>query len=196
MGVDEMVREKTSRGWLILLVSVTSALVVLATGLVFLLAVNKFGVEVRLNGPETVTLEYGEGYEEPGASAELRGSMVLTEGLALEVRTEGAVPPLALGTYEITYTASWGPWKGAAVRTVTVTDREPPVITLFTNTAVHTRPGQAYREEGYLAVDNYDGDITDLVEVTEGEGIVTYTVTDSSGNETTVIRQIRYAEPE
>lgn len=196
MGIDETIRDKTSRSWLIILLSVILALVVLATALLFLLVMNKFCVEVRMVGPETLTLEYGEVYEESGAKAELRGSIVLKEGTALEVRTEGTVPPLQLGEYPITYTASFGPWRGSAVRTVRVVDTQPPVITLFTNTAVFTRPGQAYREEGYLAVDNHDGDITDLVEVTEKDGLVTYTVTDSSGNETSVTRKIRYALPE
>lgn len=194
MGTDELSR--TSRGWLIILVSVTLVLVVLVTALLFLLVVNEFSVEIRMNGDPSVTMEYGERYEDPGAAAVLRGSMILTEGLALEVKTEGDVPALVLGKHRITYTASFGPWSGTAARVVRVVDTQPPVITLFTNTAVFTRPGLPYREEGYLAMDNYDGDITDLVEVTEGEGTVTYTVTDSSGNTAAVTRQIRYAEAE
>lgn len=196
MGIDEMTRDKTSRGWLIILVSLTLVLVLLATALLFLLVINKFTVEIRMDGDDTVVMEYGQGYEDPGATALLRGSIVCTEGFALDVRTEGAVPELVLGTHEITYTASFGPWSGEAVRRVHVVDTQPPVITLFTNTAVFTRVGQYYREEGYLAVDNHDGDITDLVEATEGGGMVVYTVTDSSGNTAEVIRQIRYADPE
>lgn len=196
MGMDEINQDKTSRSWLILLVSVTLALVVLATALLFLLVVNKFSVEISMNGDDHVTLEYGESYEDPGASAALSGTVVFTGDIPLEVHTDGRVPPLQLGTYPITYTASFGPWSASTVRTVDVVDTQPPVITLFSNTAVYTRPGQDYREEGFIAVDNYDGDITDLVEVTQGDGIVTYTVRDSSGNEATVIRQIRYADPE
>lgn len=196
MGTDELTRDKTSRGWLIILVSLTLVLVVLSTALVFLLVVNKFAVEIQMNGDPAVTMEYGQHYDDPGATAVLRGSIVLTEGLELDVHTGGSVPDLVLGKHRITYTASFGLWSGTAVRSVVVEDTQPPVITLFTNTAVFTRPGQPYREEGYLAVDNYDGDITDAVEVTEGEGIVTYTVTDSSGNKATVTRPVRYADPE
>lgn len=196
MGIDEVNQDKTSRGWLIILVSVTLVLVLFATALLFLLVMNKFTVEIQMNGSPAVTMEYGETYRDPGAQAELHGSIVLKEGIELDVQTQGRVPELALGTHEITYSASFGLWSGTAVRQVNVVDTKPPVITLFTNTAVLTRPGQAYREEGYLAVDNYDGDITDLVEVTEGDGVVIYTVSDSSGNETSVTRQIRYADPE
>lgn len=196
MGIDEVIQEKASKGWLILLVSVTLVLVVLISALLFLLVINEFTVEVQIIGDPSVTLEYGETYDDPGAAAVLHGSIVLTEGMALDVQTEGKVPDLVLGEHLITYKAAFGPWSGTAVRTVEVADTQAPVITLFTNSAVYTRPGQTYREEGYLAMDNYDGDITDLVEVTEGDGIVTYTVTDSSGNATSVIRQIRYADPE
>ena len=196
MGIDETLRDKASRSWLIILVSVTLVLVVLATAVLFLLVINKFSIDIQLNGPEKLTIEYGQSYEEPGAAAQLVGSIVMKEGMDLEVRTDGTVPPLQLGEFPISYTAAWGPWSGTAVRTVVVMDSQPPVITLFTNTAYHTRPGQEYREEGYVAVDNYDGDITDRVEAIEGDGFVTYTVTDSSGNTATVIRQIRYADPE
>jgi len=196
MGIDENIRDKASRSWLIILVSLTLVLVVLATAVLFLLVINKFSIDIRMSGPETVVLEYGETYEEAGASGQLLGSIVLTEGMDLGVRTEGTVPPLQLGEFPITYIASFGPWSGTATRTVRVLDTQPPVITLFTNTAVYTRPGQDYREEGFLAVDNYDGDITDLVESVEGGGYVTYTVTDSSGNTATVTRQIRYSDPE
>lgn len=196
MGSDELNRDKTSRGWLIALVSVTLVLVVLITALLFLLVVNEFTVDVRMNGDAPVTLEFGESYADPGASAVLRGSIIMTEGVELEVQTEGTVPELVLGKHKITYRASFGPWSGTAVRVVYVADTQPPVITLFTNDAVFTRPDQPYREEGYVAVDNYDGDITDLVEVTEENGIVTYTVTDSSGNTAVVTRQIRYAAAE
>lgn len=196
MGLDELTRDKTSRGWLILLVSVSLVLVLLATALLFLLVVNEFTVEFEMNGPAEVTLEYADTYEEAGATAVLRGSLAFTDGFALEVQTQGKVPPLCLGEYPVTYSAAFGPWHGTVTRTVRVVDTQPPEITLFSNPAVYTRPGQEYREEGYIAVDNYDGDITDLVQVTAGEGTMTYTVTDSSGNSAVVIRQIRYGGAE
>lgn len=196
MGTDELTRYKAGRGLLILLVSITLVLVVLVTALLLILVVNEFTVEIQMNGDPSVTVEYGDSYEDPGARAFLRGSIVMTEGFELEVQAEGTVPDLVLGAHPITYRASFGPWSGSAVRSVDVVDTVPPVITLFTNTAVYTRPDQPYREEGYLALDNYDGDITDFVEVTQGAGFVSYSVQDSSGNTAAVVRTIRYADPE
>lgn len=192
MGLDEIIRGKASKNWLIALLSVSLMLVLVVTALLFLLVINKFDVKIRVAGDPSVTLEYGEAFQEPGATAVLQGSLVFRDGIDLEVRTRGSVEEFALGTYQISYTASLGPWSGSSTRTVYVVDTTAPVITLFSNDQKLTQPGQDYREEGYLAMDNCDGDITDLVEVTQGDGVVVYTVSDSSGNCATVTRQIRY----
>jgi len=33
-------------------------------------------MEIRLNGPDTVTLEYGDSYSDPGAFALIRSSLI------------------------------------------------------------------------------------------------------------------------
>ena len=48
------------------------------------------------------------------------------------------------------------------------------------------------KKEGFTATDNYDGDITDKVTRHEKDNVVTYTVSDSSGNKTTVTRTVEY----
>ena len=55
--------------------------------------------------------------------------------------------------------------------------------------------GEPYVEEGYTATDEYDGDLTAQVNAVEENGVVTYRVSDRSGNETVVQRQIRYFDP-
>ena len=50
--------------------------------------------------------------------------------------------------------------------------------------------GVIYQEAGFAATDNYDGDITDRVVRTEEPGLVTYAVTDSSGNPAVAQRKI------
>ena len=195
MGAEQIPHNHTGRRWLILWVSISLVLVLLATALLFLLVINEFTVEVTLRGRPEITMEYGEDYDERGAAAVLRGTMAFTEGIELPVKIQGSVPVLRLGEFSVTYTASFGPWSGSAQRNVTVVDTKAPEITLFSHGKL-TQPGQPYREEGYLAVDNYDGDITDLVQVTEGTGVMIYTVTDSSGNTAMITRSIRYTDPE
>jgi len=74
-------------------------------------------------------------------------------------------------------------------------DTVPPVIELVSDEGVYTIPGQEYAEEGYTATDNLEGDLTERVERTETNGVVTYTVADSAGNRTTVTRTIVYHDP-
>jgi peptidoglycan/xylan/chitin deacetylase (PgdA/CDA1 family) len=59
----------------------------------------------------------------------------------------------------------------------------------------YTIPGEPYTEEGYTATDNVDGDLTSLVTSTELDGVVYYSVTDSSGNVGTAQRTIFYDDP-
>ena len=193
MAEDEALHRKTSRHGLIVALCISMGLVIILTAVLFLLVINEFTVAIRVDGDPSVTLEYGEAYQEAGASATLMGSIALKDGVDLEVQTRGTVEPCRLGTYEILYTASCGPWSGTSLRKVYVVDTTAPVITLFTNDSRLTRPGQEYREEGYVAMDTCDGDLTDRVQVSRGEGTVIYSVTDASGNSATVIRQIRYA---
>lgn len=74
-------------------------------------------------------------------------------------------------------------------RHVSVVDTVAPVIELQHNAEQAAVSSMAdYVEEGYTASDNYDGDITDKVERTVTDTGVIYTVSDSSGNETSVER--------
>ena len=82
-------------------------------------------------------------------------------------------------------------------RSVPGFDPQPPLITLEGGEDYRIRVGTVYEEPGYAASDNLDGDLTDCVLV-EGEadwltpGIypITYTVSDSGGNETVLTRTV------
>ena len=53
-------------------------------------------------------------------------------------------------------------------------------------------PWQEYKEEGFSASDDRDGDLTDQVERSVLEDRICYKVTDSAGNLTVVYRDIPY----
>jgi peptidoglycan/xylan/chitin deacetylase (PgdA/CDA1 family) len=78
--------------------------------------------------------------------------------------------------------------------TIVVEDTLPPVIELITSRDHYTNPMSQYEEEGYVARDNYDGILTEQVIREEKNGVVIYTVTDSSGNTATVERVIVYKD--
>ncbi len=153
-------------------------------------------LEIQINGDKEICLQYGETYTDQGAVALLNSPILGEFILDIPVKTGDAAQIKAPGTYPITYEAGiW--WLQTAVqRTVTVVDQELPVITLISVPGSYTLPGQAYTEEGYVATDNCDGDITDKVQRTVTDAEVIYTVADSSGNTTEVHRTIFYNDPE
>ncbi|MBR2937569.1 MAG: DUF5011 domain-containing protein [Oscillospiraceae bacterium] len=142
-----------------------------------------------LNGAETIRVEYGDVYQEPGAEATLK------TGVPVSVDISGRVDTDKVGKYLIKYTAGTGGAVRTAYRNVYVVDSQSPVIKLTENPNGYTLPGQPYQEEGFFATDNYDGDLTDRVIRREADGKVIYTVSDAYGNTTTVERTIRYMDP-
>ena len=92
------------------------------------------------------------------------------------------------------YTATFKGVTRTEKQKIVVVDTVAPVITLVSDPEYFTSPVAAYKEEGFSAVDNYDGDITDKVVSKEENGVVTYTVSDSSGNEAVVTRTIVYKD--
>ena len=156
---------------------------------------NKYEIDLALNGDSEVILEYGSTYEEPGATAVSYGTHINKKPQPCDVQIKGNVDVTKLGTYTIEYQAVCGEITKTAKRTVTLVDTVPPQITLVSDPDHFTFPNQAYEEEGFSATDNYDGDLTAQVTATEADGKVIYTVSDSSGNEVTIERQIRYDDP-
>lgn len=98
----------------------------------------------------------------------------------------------------VTYTVSDSSGNRAQVRRkIHYYDPVPPQITLQGEQTVSLNTGESYTEPGFTASDNCDGDITELVSVAgEVNGYVSgtykldYTVSDSTGNTTTVSRTV------
>lgn len=78
-----------------------------------------------------------------------------------------------------------------------LTDPIPPLIELYGDESIRIKSTEEFVDPGYLAMDNIDGDITNNVIVdsnidfsTDGIYSITYTVTDSSNNTTSISRNI------
>lgn len=180
-----------------ILITLIILLLIPAVAFLTLFVVNRFTLVVDVFGQQEAELTWGTSYQDSGAGARLVGSLFFKEGIRLDtpVTAEGVVQSSTPGTYTVTYRAEFFAWSGSAVRTVRVTDAKHPVITLISNPEVFTIPGEPYQEEGYTAMDDCDGDITDRVIREEKDGVVTYRVTDRAGNETCVSRTIYYFDP-
>lgn len=163
--------------------------------LLILLAVYFLGgwhVNVSLAGDSDMTIEYGTTFDDPGAKATLSGNFV--KGISLPVSVD-LTSLKNLGDQTLLYQASFLGFHSSARRQVNVVDTTPPEIRLEHIDGHYTRPIDAYEEEGFSATDNYDGDVTEQVAREEKDGVVYYTVTDSSGNTGTCQREIFYDDP-
>ena len=106
-----------------------------------------------------------------------------------------------VGTYEVIYYIIYDEKKYEQVQTINVVDKEAPVITLNgKNVTILLK--EKYTEPGYKANDNYDGDLTDKVQIDSkldntkaGTYKITYKVTDSSGNTTEATREVTVKKP-
>ena len=161
-----------------------AAFLLIAAAWVVVFRINHFSLSVIPVGPAEVVLEYGQTYTDPGAKAVLHGSLFWKAGIdpGIPILMEGSVDDGRLGKHTITYSAQLRSLRASADRVVRVVDTQCPVITLVPDKPEDLLPGKIYKEAGFTATDNFDGDITDRVIRVEEEGLVTYAVLDASGN--------------
>ncbi len=155
---------------------------------------NQYYLPITLQGEREITVEYGSRYEDAGATAQFYGTLLHTQPEEVPVTATTEVNTRQLGVQLIKYVAKTDKYLGTAYRKVRVVDTTPPEIVLNTDPNHVTLPGEAYQEEGYTATDHYDGDLTEKVAVRQKDNVVYYTVSDSSGNVTTVQREIVYED--
>lgn len=135
------------------------------------------GPTIIFRGGERLNLEVGTAYDESTVSA----SDGMTDLTSL-LKAEGTVDTSVVGEYTIRYTMEYKGETYYKERIICVVDTTAPVINLGEKTA-------------FAATDNYDGDLTASVQVTtekqaDGKYLLTYTVTDSSGNQATATRTV------
>ena len=182
-----------------------TALVVLVILLVYIAAVALAalvidGRHVRfyMTAPQEMQLECFEAYQEPGIYAVTTGKLFGEGKKQLHVDVSSDLDNTRLGAYTVKYTVRYLLQDYSTERLVQVVDTVAPVLELKYVEGYQASWFTGYEEEGYTATDNYDGDLTDKVESFEEENRKVYTVTDSSGNTTTMVREplYIYTEPE
>lgn len=184
-----MEKQKTKR---IIIISAIALLLCIIASVIAVWKLNKYYLELSVS-KETINLEYGVD-EMPEITAIWKGTLINRKGTPVKTTMKGELDLNKLGTYKVTFTAEYKDMVLSEKRTIIVADTLPPEIELVSNPDYYTNPSATYVEEGFTASDNYDGDLTSQVVSAEKNGIVTYTVTDSSGNTTTVERKIVYKD--
>ena len=145
---------------------------------------------LTLNGDDQITLECGNAFTDPGATATVCGS-------SITVTTTGTVNPNAPGTYTLNYSATANGFTSEVTRIVTVEDTVAPVITLNGANPMQVGFGTVFTDPGATASDGCAGDLTSSIVVTGtvdtktvGFYALTYTVTDPTGHSDTKVRNV------
>lgn len=149
----------------------------------------------NLVGNETIEVEVKTNFSDPGFEAILNN-----KNLSSDVEIIGNVDINKVGEYNLTYKLEYLTGTKILSRKVIVSDKTKPEITLKGDIDYIMYSNVEYEEPGYSATDNYDGDITDEVEINKEEVKdksykLIYSVTDSSGNSTKVERNVTLIEP-
>ena len=151
--------------------------------LISLIIYNPF-LSLKLKGDEEITVVIGNQYTDAGVEASYFG-----QDLQAEVVVDGNIDVQNVNEYKLEYILTKGLTRRTVSRTVKVVDKLSPEITLK-GEKEYTLCGREFVEPGFTAIDDYDGDITDNVEVIKASDKITYKVKDRSGNETIVTRKL------
>ncbi len=146
-------------------------------------------LSIRLEGNPSVNLEYGNHYEEPGVAVCLSARYFLKSSIDIPFLHPECTSNLQedlLGRYTVSYSYSFLGKHAAAQRQVCVIDTVSPELT-FSRDWGTNHVDILY---GIKATDNYDGDISENVTYIRTKGWVTYSVIDSSGNPTYIVREL------
>lgn len=141
-------------------------------------------------GGDLVSVEYGHEYRHDVTARAVLPLIGLE--LHIEARPNANVDVHTLGSHGLSYTASFLGRSRTAERIVQVVDTTAPEIILRTKPGYEADWLEGYIEEGYSAEDLCEGDLSHMVTIKHLDGVIEYTVTDSSGNVERAVREINY----
>ncbi len=161
-----------------------------------LLVINNYSYpELKLLGEKEINLSLNEKYTDPGYK-------IVPNNKKYKVVVDNNIDESKTGSYEVKYSLQVKNKLINKVRKVNVVDNISPEITLKGSDNIKLYESSDYEEPGFIAVDNYDGDITKNVIVQNdikeeiGDYKITYKVEDSSGNKTMVTRNVKILDKE
>ena len=153
---------------------------------------------ITILGSTTLVHEATTSYTDPGATAEDALGGDLTSSISI---TSADINVTDVGDQVVTYSVSdAGGNTNTTTRTVKVQDNTDPVITLNQGTSYTHNLNTAWVDPGYDAQDSLDGNLTSSVSITgtvdvatTGAYTLSYTVSDTAGNQVSVNRTVNVA---
>lgn len=141
--------------------------------------------KIILNGKQTMTLQINTDYEEPGYKTTL-----FNKDITEKTQIESNLNTNKIGEYSIVYKINYNNKNYTKTRTIKVVDNQKPVISLLGEGTLEVCPNENYIETGYIALDKYDGNITNKVKIEQKNDQITYSVENSIGNKYMTTRNI------
>ena len=167
-----------------------ATLIIIILVFVCLLLLMIFTPQIKLTG-NNISIPYGNEYIEKGYTG-----YYLNKDITKEVKIDNNINNKKIGIYKVTYVLKKGLISQKKEREVEIIDNINPIITLKGDIIKNICPNAEYKEEGFNAIDEYDGDITNKVlKITKGN-ILMYYVTDSSNNKAYKFRTINRVDKE
>ena len=153
---------------------------------------------ITLNGDDVIEIIVNNDYQELGVNVKDNVDLDLND----KVIIENNVDTKKVGEYQIKYQVEDSSKnKSEVIRTIKVIDNIAPSINLKGAKKITVKVNENYEDEGYTAIDNYDGDITKNVKVEKnvdfskvGTYSIKYSCSDSSSNYAEVYRTIEVIE--
>lgn len=161
------------------------SIITISIVLIYLLGYLILSYSFKINGENRIYISYKDSYKEQGVKLNLLGF-----DLSKNIKTKSNIEDHKLGSYKVTYTFSYFFSKIRKTKIVNIVDKDLPNIELVGEKEINICPNTKYEDEGYKAFDEYDGDLTNKVVISEDDSEVHYEVLDSSGNKYSINRTI------
>lgn len=154
---------------------------------------NGSDIKFNLIGPEILYVDVNTEYKEYGVNISKYGKDISNSVIIDSSMVDTSI----LGEYKVKYQVNVDGTTEYIYRDVIVIDKVAPVINLKGDKVTYVLLNGEYYEEGCTVSDNYDLDISDNIKISgkvnlkkEGSNFITYTVSDNSGNKSSVTREV------
>lgn len=166
----------------VVIVVLSILFVVVLTILTAIIVIKNNKITVSLNGPKIETINVFSSYKDKGVSVK-KGNKELSKD-KYTLTKKNSINQNIVGKYDLHYKVKVKKKEFDLQRTINVVDNVAPELNLSTDvverdfcTKKETKPIT------FDAVDNYDGDLTKDVIISETDDKIIYSVKDASGNE-------------